>query len=53
MQHHAPDLAMQWRMHTREIFETYFKRGYRVVDFALDRDAGFGRYLLAAPELAA
>ena len=53
MQQHAPDLAMQWRMNTREIFETYFKRGYRVVDFALDREAGFGRYLLAAPELAA
>jgi predicted GNAT superfamily acetyltransferase len=53
MQQHAPELAMQWRMHTREIFETYFKRGYRVVDFVLDREAGFGRYLLAAPELAA
>ena len=53
MQQHAPELAMQWRMNTREIFETYFKRGYRVVDFALDREAGFGRYLLAAPELAA
>ena len=50
MQHRAPELAMQWRMHTREIFETYFKRGYRVVDFALDRDAGFGRYLLAAAD---
>jgi predicted GNAT superfamily acetyltransferase len=53
MQLHAPELAMQWRMHTREIFESYFKRGYRVVDFALDRDAGFGRYLLAAADLAA
>ena len=53
MQQHAPELAMQWRMNTREIFETYFKRGYRVVDFALEREAGFGRYLLAAPELAA
>ena len=53
MQQHAPELAMQWRMHTREIFETYFRRGYRVVDFVLDREAGFGRYLLAAPELAA
>lgn len=53
MQLHAPELAMQWRMHTREIFETYFARGYRVVDFVLDREAGFGRYLIAAPELAA
>lgn len=46
MQHQAPDLALAWRMHTREIFERYFSRGYRVVDFALDRPAGFGRYLL-------
>jgi predicted GNAT superfamily acetyltransferase len=53
MQQQAPELAMQWRMHTREIFETYFKRGYRVVDFALDRASGLGRYLLAAAELAA
>jgi predicted GNAT superfamily acetyltransferase len=53
MQQHAPELAMGWRMQTREIFETYFARGYRVVDFALAREAGFGRYLLAATEIAA
>jgi predicted GNAT superfamily acetyltransferase len=53
MQQHAPELAMGWRMHTREVFETYFGRGYRVVDFALDRAAGYGRYLLARPEEAA
>lgn len=50
MQHEAPDLALQWRLHTREIFETYFRRGYRVVDFGLEREGGFGRYLLAVPE---
>lgn len=47
MQHQAPDLALAWRLHTREIFETYFRRGYRVVDFVLSRNEGVGRYLLA------
>lgn len=47
MQHEAPALALAWRLHTRELFETYFGRGYRVVDFVLNRDQGFGRYLLA------
>ena len=42
-----PQLALEWRMATREIFTTYFARGYRAVDFALDRSAGRGRYLLA------
>ena len=32
---------------TREIFETYFRKGYRVVDFPLDRPHHRGRYLLA------
>ena len=43
----APDLAMRWRMATREIFTAYFKRGYRAVDFTLDRPARRGTYLLA------
>jgi len=47
MQREAPALALEWRMQTREIFETYFKRGYRVVDFYLDRPHHRGRYLLA------
>jgi predicted GNAT superfamily acetyltransferase len=42
-----PPLALEWRMATREIFTTYFARDYRAVDFALDRKAGKGRYLLA------
>lgn len=50
MQHQAPDLALAWRLQTREAFETYFARGYRVVDFALDRGRGFGRYLLSAAD---
>jgi predicted GNAT superfamily acetyltransferase len=47
MQREAPELALEWRMQTREIFETYFRRGYRVVDFFLDRAGQRGRYLLA------
>jgi len=43
----APDLALAWRMATRRIFTTYFSRGYRAVDFLLDRAAGKGSYVLA------
>lgn len=42
-------LALEWRLATREIFQGYFSRGYRAVDFFLSRDAGRGHYLLAAP----
>ena len=45
MQQEAPELALEWRHHTRDIFETYFARGYRAVDFELGRR----RYLLALP----
>jgi len=47
MQLQVPELALAWRMHTRDIFETYFARGLKVVDFVLNRSEGFGRYLLA------
>ena len=40
-------LAGGWRMSTRAAFQTYFGRGYRAVDFFLNRDAGRGQYLLA------
>ena len=43
-----PSLALDWRMATRAIFTTYFERGYRAVDFVLDRATGRGRYLLMA-----
>jgi predicted GNAT superfamily acetyltransferase len=43
----APDLALEWRMRTREIFTTYFGRGYRAVEFFLDRPSRKGAYLLA------
>jgi len=42
-----PDLAVEWRITTRSIFNTYFARGYRVVDFFLSRETGRGQYLLA------
>ena len=47
MQRDAPALALEWRMQTREIFETYFRRGYRAVDFYLDRPHARGRYVIA------
>jgi predicted GNAT superfamily acetyltransferase len=48
MQAEDPQLALDWRMATRAIFTTYFGRGYRAVDFVLDKTNGRGRYLLAA-----
>lgn len=49
MQAQAPDLAIDWRMATRRIFQAYFARGYRAVDFFLSRESGRGHYLLARP----
>jgi len=40
-------LALAWRLSTRRIFQSYFERGYRVVDFLLARGADRGYYLLA------
>ena len=47
MQRDAPDLALEWRLKTRRIFQGYLGRGYRVVDFFLSREARRGQYLLA------
>jgi predicted GNAT superfamily acetyltransferase len=49
MQASEPALALDWRMATRRAFTTYFARGYRAVDFFLERERGRGRYLLALP----
>ena len=46
MQLGDPDLAMAWRLHTRAIFQHYFSRGYRAVDFFLSRETGRGHYLM-------
>jgi predicted GNAT superfamily acetyltransferase len=43
-------LALEWRMQTRSVFQTYFGRGYKAVDFFLSRSAGRGHYLLVSPE---
>lgn len=53
LQTSAPETALTWRMATRSIFQTYFGRGYRAVDFFLSREAGRGHYLLALPTRAA
>lgn len=53
MQREAPELALEWRMQTRELFESYFRRGYRAVDFFLDRPHTRGRYLLATKDAGA
>ena len=47
MQQQAPERALAWRLDVRQMFEEYFAKGYRAVDFVLQREAGFGRYLLA------
>ena len=49
MQQESPELALEWRLRTREIFAAYFGRGYRAVDFEFQRERGGGRYLLARP----
>lgn len=47
MQQQAPERALHWRLHVRQMFQAYFAKGYRAVDFVLQREAGFGRYLFA------
>jgi predicted GNAT superfamily acetyltransferase len=46
----APELALAWRVCTRAIFTTYFDRGYRAVEFFLDRPHRCGRYMLVRSE---
>jgi predicted GNAT superfamily acetyltransferase len=43
----APERALTWRMDVRRLFQQYLSKGYRAVDFVLQREQGFGRYLLA------
>jgi predicted GNAT superfamily acetyltransferase len=49
MQQQATPIALAWRLAAREAFTAYFSRGYRVVDFWIDRERGGGNYLLVAP----
>ena len=46
MQQRDPDLALDWRLTTRRIFQAYLRRGYRVVDFFLSRENRRGHYLM-------
>lgn len=46
-------LALEWRLAIRSIFQTYFSRGYRAVDFFVSRNTARGHYLLALTEAAA
>jgi predicted GNAT superfamily acetyltransferase len=48
MQQHDPSRALDWRLATRAIFQSYFARNYRAVDFFLSREARRGHYLLSA-----
>ncbi|MFM8533532.1 MAG: GNAT family N-acetyltransferase [Acidimicrobiia bacterium] len=50
MQHQAPDRALAWRMDVRQMFQACLAQGYKAVDFVLQREEGFGRYLLARDE---
>jgi predicted GNAT superfamily acetyltransferase len=47
MQHAATDLALAWRLAVREVMTDAFARGYRAVDFFLNRERGGGAYLFA------
>jgi chorismate synthase len=40
----APELALQWRLHTRQVFEAYFGAGYTAVDLCRGDNRNF--YLL-------
>jgi len=42
----VPERAMAWRVCTRAIFTTYLDRGYKVVDFVLNRGARKGTYVM-------
>jgi predicted GNAT superfamily acetyltransferase len=50
LQAQDPEHALAWRLSTREIFQNYFRRGYRAVDFFLSREAGRGHYLMAVDD---
>lgn len=47
LQMEEPQLALEWRLTTRRVFQHYLNRGFRVVDFFLSRQTGRGHYLLA------
>ncbi|MFN8454595.1 MAG: hypothetical protein U0401_07975 [Anaerolineae bacterium] len=38
---HLPELALHWRLHTREVFEACFSRGYTAVNFLRGADRNY------------
>jgi predicted GNAT superfamily acetyltransferase len=48
MQRDETELALAWRHATRDVMTSLFARGYRAVDFHLDRATGGGAYLFAS-----
>ena len=42
----APDVARDWRAASRRIFTSYLPRGYRILEFTLDRPHARGWYVL-------
>ena len=51
MQQQATDVALAWRLAMREVMTAALSRGYRAVDFFLNRERGGGSYLLAKDAL--
>jgi predicted GNAT superfamily acetyltransferase len=47
MQQQATEVALAWRLAVREVMTDAFARGYRAVDFFLNRETGGGAYLFA------
>lgn len=41
-----PDIALAWRLASRQAFVHYFHRGYRAIDFVGQRSAATGAYIL-------
>ena len=50
IQQQDDELALEWRLGSRAIFEAYLSRRYRVVDFFLLREQNRGHYLLTCQE---
>jgi predicted GNAT superfamily acetyltransferase len=50
MQQEATDIALAWRLAVRGVMTDALSRGYRAVDFLINRERGGGAYLLARDE---
>ncbi len=50
MQQQATDIALAWRLAVRGVMTDALSRGYRAVDFLINRERGGGAYLLARDE---